>query len=289
MQLGTIIYGIAFTALIIVIAVVSIIASRRYSVLEKQCPPIPPILRSVMGIHVNYREEEKEIKQADSSLARLTRYNNDAANEVAMILMVALMKWTMLPARREVPAGYCEADWRNRTWRQAVQDVGLPLELYEDVMDIDYRFVKSFKTTFGQFKDALSRENSTENKFIEARKKEFKAWLDVRNNFVAADVEKYMNALRQYNEFDYNTSMDIRAYGEVAIIQPQLPTAAPAPACICPDKCEDPTKNGSKSSTYNLYSTQQRIAFMILFIVAIICLVAIILEEVWRLSPRDTL
>jgi hypothetical protein len=241
-----------------------------------------------MGVHVNYREEEKEIKKKDSSTSRLLQYNEDAANEVAMIFMVALVKWNTFPARREVPAGYCEVDWRNRTWKQAVQDVGLPTELYEDVMDNDYRFVKSFKTTLEQFKDAISKDNSTERKFIETRKAEFKAWVQVRNNFIATDVEKYMNALSQYNQLNPKTSMDIKSYGEVVIIQPQCTSVSTAPSPPTPPQQPNDDTHSSKSF-FNSYSTQQRIAFMILITVVIMCIVAIVLEEIWRLSPSNTL
>jgi hypothetical protein len=285
MQLSTIIYGIAIIILIIVIAIVSVLAASRKIKADK-CPPIPPAFRSVMGVNVNYREEDKEIKKKDSSTARLLQYNEDAANEVAMVFIVALVKWITLPARREVPAGYCEVDWRNKTWKKALEDAGLPVELYEDVMETDYRFVKSFKSKIEQFKDAISKDNSTERKFIEARKSEFKTWVNLRDNFIAADVEKYMNALRQYNKFDRKTSMDIKSYGEVMIIQPpctQVPCAA-TPSPQQPIDYPYPTK-----SFFNSYSTQQRVAFMILMIVAIMCIVAIVLEEIWRLSPNDTL
>jgi hypothetical protein len=286
MQLNTIIYGIVIIILIIVIAIVSVVAARRKWKLQIQCPPIPLPFRSVMGVQVNYREEEKEIKKKDSSASRLSQYNEDAATEVAMIFVVALVKWITLPARREVPAGYCEADWRNKTWKDVVEGVGLPVELYEDVMETDYRFVKSFKSKFEQFKDAISIDNSTERKFIEARKSEFKSWVQVRNNFIAKDVEKYMNALKQYSEINLKTSMDIKSYGEVVIIQPQC-TSAPA---TTPSPQQQPTDEiYPTKSFFNSYSTQQRIAFMILIIVAIMCIVAIVLEEIWRLSPSDTL
>jgi len=289
MQLSTIIYGIVIIVLIIVIAIVSVLAAKRKIRLMKECPPIPPLFRSVMGVRVNYREEEKEIKRKDSSTARLSQYNEDAANEVAMVFIVALIKWITLPARREVPAGYCEADWRNRTWKKVVEDAGLPLELYEDVMETDYRFVKSFKTKFEQFKDAISNDNSTERKFIEARKTEFKTWVKVRDNFIAADVEKYMNALRQYNAIDPKTSMDIKAYGEVVIIQPPCTQAAPATTPSPQQPTLDVYPTDTTKSFFNSYSTQQRIAFMILITVTIMCIVAIVLEEIWRLSPNDTL
>jgi hypothetical protein len=286
MQLSTIIYGIVIIILVIVIAIVSVLAARRKIKADK-CP-IPSAFRSVMGVNVNYREEEKEIKRKDSSTARLSQYNEDAANEVAMIFIVALIKWITLPARREVPAGYCEADWRNRTWRKAVEDAGLPLELYEDVMESDYRFVKSFKTTFEKFKEAISNDNSTERKFIEARKSEFKTWVNVRDNFIAADVEKYMNALRQYNAIDPKTSMGIKSYGEVVIIQPPC-TQAPATSTTTPSPQQPMDYPYPTTSFFNSYSTQQRVAFMILITVAIMCIVAIVLEEIWRLSPNDTL
>jgi hypothetical protein len=83
MQLSTIIYGIVVIVLIIVISIVSVLATTRKIKADK-CPPIPPAFRSVMGVRVNYREEEKEIKRKDSSTARLSQYNEDAANEVAV-------------------------------------------------------------------------------------------------------------------------------------------------------------------------------------------------------------
>jgi hypothetical protein len=237
-----------------------------------------------MGPNVNYREEERNIKKTDSSVKRLTQYTEDAASEVATVFLVALIKWLNMPARREMPAGYCEADWRNKTWKQVLQEVGLPVELYEDVIEDDYRFIKSFKTTFDQFNQAITKENSTEKKFIDARKEEFKVWLKVKNNFIAADVEKYMTALSQYGPLvtmGKTISMDIKSYGEVSIIQLPCTTTTPNASPSTQTEQAHPTV-----SFFNAYSTQQRIAFMVLITVVVMCIVAIVLDGIWRLSPN---
>ncbi len=285
MELSTIIYGLVVVVCTIVVSIVFILAARTQAKLQK-CPIDNGKcegFRSVMGVNVDYREEEKNIKRTDSTPKRLTQYSTDASNEVAMIFIVALVKWITLPARREIPAGNCEADWRMRTWRKSLEDVGLPVELYEDVIDVDYRIIKALKTTLGDFTMASSKDGTTENIFIETRKQEFIKWIEVKGNFVADDVEKYMDALRQYSKLNKNISMDIKSYGEVAIIQPLCSTS--------PSASHTPLINDNiyleTQSSFNTYSSHQRIAFIILIIVTIVCSVALLLEEIWRLSPSD--
>jgi hypothetical protein len=97
-----------------------------------------------------------------------------------------------------------------------------------------------------------------------------------------------MNALSQYNQLNPKTSMDIKSYGEVVIIQPQCASVSTAPSASTPPQQPNDDTHPSKSF-FNSYSTQQRIAFMILITVVIMCIVAIVLEEIWRLSPSNTL
>jgi hypothetical protein len=300
MELSTIIYSLSIIVLVVVIVIVSIIASRRQK--NMQCPKdTQGPMRSVMGINVNYRDEEVALSMSKLNLERLKEYPKDAANEVVMVFLVALVKWITLPARREVPAGYCEVDWRKKTWVQVLKEAGLPTELYEEVVNIDYRFIRAFRTTYGEFINSASLPNSTERKFVDARKDEFLQWLRFRTNFVATDVEKYMTALRQYSQIDKNTSMDIKRYGEVTIMQQVCPTSATPASTTCPTleqlleaAKQDPSfaQSQGKTDPYNLYSPysmQQRIAFLILIIVAIMCVVAILLEEIWRLSSTTTI
>lgn len=282
MQLSLIIYAIVVIVLLVVIAIVSVLAASRKVALNK-CPTVPSPFRSVMGPNVNYREEERNVIKTDKSVKRLAQYTEDAASEVATVFIVALVKWLNMPTRLEMPAGHCEVDWRNKTWKQVLQEVGLPVELYEDVIENEYRFIRSFKSTFEQFAQAITKENSTEWKFIDARKQEFKTWLKT-SNFIAANVEKYMTALSQYGPLvtkGKSISMDIKSYGEVTIVQMPCTTAPNAT-----QSTNTQEQNHVTGSFFHAYSIQQRIAFMVLITVVVMCIVAIILDSIWRLSPN---
>jgi hypothetical protein len=273
MELTTLVYAtvvsICFIALIISFIVTFFKASSNNK--QPSCKPTASF-RSVMGINVNYREEENVLIKSGATPPKLLQYNEDAANEVATVFTMALIKWIISSSRREVSAGYCEADWRKRTWIEQLKDVGLPFELYEDVIDNDYRFIKSFKGSLEQFLTAVSVPSSTEKQFMDYRKDEFKRWVNVKGNFVASNVDKYMTALVGFGSVPKNKSMDITSYGEVSIVQQK---------CDCPSlqpsSAEYSLQDQTSPIPFTPYSWQQRIAFIILVVVVIMCIYALLL------------
>jgi hypothetical protein len=278
MEANNFLYTVILSIFTVIIIIVTIIAFRR----QKRCkefgnmPKELPIT-SVMGLNINYNERLNELTKNKATIQQIRQYMADAEYEVFKIYFVALYKWITESARREIEAGRCEADWRNKTWRDIIEDVGLPSGLFDNAIENDYRFIVSFKGNFKQFKDALTIDESIETRLMKEQMARFNRYVTSKGNFIAKSKDKYLTALRNFNRLNLNKLTDIESYGQPMIIHPKVD----CPSCP-PCKVDSNIQNTPQAGPF---SPQQRLAFYILLMVLIASIVAIVLSEIWRLTP----
>lgn len=227
------------------------------------------------------------------------------ANEHIPIIMCAFYDLITGPKRHQKPDNVNEGRWLQQIWAELMESMGLPSTLYMSIMELRYSWFTESKDTFESFQAKL------EPNFVKAT---LERYIQASGNFVPISTEKYKQALqcKMYRAFSKSASLlNYMGTATQSATQSQSATTTnnqqqktETPKDTSKDTPRDTTKEPTKAtettpllkwvvpSNFAAMCLEkgnrlQCFLMSILFVIAIVCVIAIIIALVAPMFNRQ--